>query len=374
MKCGVLKTVVLTVLSVVLFSPSFSQNYYLVVGAFSTESESIKEFTTILPELGGDTTYSITTSNSLLHFYVLKTSDKELAMAKSQKLQESLQTDQVVLQTASGNQGDNNQPTGTIREPEILASAASSKANSGDSPSSGVPPKPKGKYFKFTITSDDGSALPGQIHHVDLTKQRELGSFSTDSYIDFLRPGKTQNMTMVCGVFGYKEIEKQVDFLNPALTDGVYQDEQGAWVIPYRLERVEKGDVSTMYNVSFYKDAVPMLPSAKKELDDLVSLMRANPGYVIKVHAHCNGKNSRKIITMGNTSNFFTADESEQVKGSAKELTNLRAAAIRTYLLNHGIEKERIKTYGWGGSFMLVDENGPHAKMNDRIEVEILKD
>jgi outer membrane protein OmpA-like peptidoglycan-associated protein len=377
MKCVVLRTALITVLSVVLFSPSFSQNYYLVVGAFSTESDDVREFTSFLPGQSQDTSYSITTNNSLLHFYVLKTSNKEMAMARSQKLQESLQElqGQLSSKTNSGSGPENNQPVAVIPEPEVYATAGSSKSTSENSPSSGgIPPKPKGKFFKFTITSDDGSALPGEVHHVDLERNRELGSFTTDSYIDFLRPGKNQTMTIVCGVFGYKEVEKQIDFSNPSLTEGVYQDEQGAWVIPYALERVESGDVTIMYNVSFYKDAVPMLPGSQKDLDALVSLMTLNPGYTIKVHAHCNGKNSRKIITMDDTNNFFDSQESVQIKGSAKQLTNLRASAIRTYLINHGIAKERIKTYGWGGSYMLVDELGPHAKMNDRIEIEILKD
>jgi outer membrane protein OmpA-like peptidoglycan-associated protein len=373
MKCGVLRTVIIAVLSVV-FSPSFSQNYYLVVGAFSTESEDIKEFTSFLPGQSQDTSYSITTTNSLLHFYVLKTSDKELVMAKSRKLQEGLQDLQSQL-SSKGNGPENNQPVAIIREPDVYSAAGASKTTSESTPSAGsIPPKPKGKFFRFTITSDDGSPLPGEVHHVDLEQKRELGRFTTDTYIDFLKPGKTQSMTMVCGVFGYKEVEKHVDFANPSLTEGVYQDEQGAWVIPYTLERVEKGDVSIMYNVTFYKDAVPMLPGSQKDLDELVSLMRANPNYVVKVHAHCNGKNSRKIITMDNTDNFFDSQESVQIKGSAKELTNLRANAIKTYLLNHGISKDRIKTYGWGGSYMLVDEYGPHAKMNDRIEIEVLRD
>jgi hypothetical protein len=30
--------------------------------------------------------------------------------------------------------------------------------------------------------------------------------------------------------------------------------------------------------------------------------------------------------------------------------------------------------YGWGGTEMLVDQNHPNSKLNDRIEIEILKD
>lgn len=378
MKCGVLRTVFFTVLCSVLFTPSFSQNYYLVVGAFSTESDAIKEFTSFLPGVNNDTSYTVTTNNSMLHLYVLKTSSQEQAIARSMKLQEGLQPlregGELFVAPPTLPMGELN-PTEVVTSAEIYSAAGSSNTASENSPALGSAPlTPKGKYFKFMITSDDGSALPGEVHQVDLQRGRELGSFTTDSYIDVLGPGRNQSMTMVCGVFGYKQVEKQVDFSNPSLTEGVYRDGQGAWVIPYTLERLERGDVSVMYNVSFYKDAVPMLPTSQKDLDELVSLMHQNPNYVIKIHGHCNGKNSRKIIAIGDTGNFFDSCESDQLKGSAKELSNLRAAAVKTYLITNGIAKERIKTYGWGGSYMLVEENGPHAKLNDRIEIEILKD
>jgi outer membrane protein OmpA-like peptidoglycan-associated protein len=374
MKCGVLRTVCFAVLFSALLTPSFSQNYYLVVGAFSSDRDDLREFTSVLPGVNNDTSYTITTNNSMLHFYVMKTSDKELAMAKAQNLQEGLQVNESFTRNANPSPLEGNIVRGTIAEPNTTDATASAKGASDITSTAAPALKPKGKFFKFTILSENGSALPGELHHVDLARQRELGSFTTDTYIDVLRPGKSQTMTMVCGVFGYKEIQKEVDFSNPQHTDEVYQDSDGAWVVPYRLERLEKGDVSVMYNVSFYKDAVQMLPPSRKDLDELVSMMKSNPDYVIKVHAHCNGKNSRKMIVMADNSNFFDARESAQVKGSAKELTNLRAEAIKNYLLANGISKDRIKTYGWGGSEMLVDENSTHAKLNDRIEIEILKD
>ena len=73
-----------------LFTPSFSQNYYLVVGAFTSESDDIKEFTTVLPGNSNDTSYTVNTNNSLLHFYVLKTPSKDIAIDGSMKLQQTL--------------------------------------------------------------------------------------------------------------------------------------------------------------------------------------------------------------------------------------------------------------------------------------------
>jgi outer membrane protein OmpA-like peptidoglycan-associated protein len=370
-----LKTACAAVVFSVLCTPVLSQNYYLVIGAFSTESDNVKEFTSYLPSSQFDTAYSIQSNNNSLHLYIMKTSSREIALAKGEKLQEELSRVNGATVLPS-NQRIDRETKATTSEPEyeVLAPTGSNKTSEMVASGGGVPMKPKGKYFKFTITSEDGSVLPGEVHHVNRAEQKELASFSTDLYIDMMKPGPSEPMTVVCGLFGYKEVDKYIDFSNPAYTDGAFQDEQGAWIIPYKLERLEKGDVSVMYNVGYYKDAVSMVPGSKKDLDELVTMMNENPDYVVKVHAHCNGKSGREVIMLNSDSNYFETTGALQRRVGAKELTNLRADAIKSYLILKGISENRIKTYGWGGSEMLVKENDLNARINDRIEIEILKD
>lgn len=377
MNWRVVKTACAAVVFSALCTPALSQNYYLVIGAFSSESDNVKEFTSYLPSSQFDTAYTIQSNNNSLHLYIMKTSSKEVAFANGAAITEGLSgvkapggilpsNQRVDVETKTSVQGDDSY--------ESLAATGSNKSSESIPSGGGVPMKPKGKYFKFTIASEDGSALPGEVHHVDRAAQRELGSFSTDLYIDMMKPGPSEPMTVVCGVFGYKEIDKFIDFANPAMTEGAFQDEHGAWIIPYKLERLEKGDVSVMYNVGYYKDAVAMTPASKKDLDELASMMIENPNYVVKVHTHCNGKGGREVMMLNADNNFFETTGSTQVRVSAKELTNLRAEAIRNYLSLKGINADRVKTYGWGGSEMLVKENDPNARLNDRVEIEILKD
>src|SRR5690606_21091599 len=160
----------------------------------------------------------------------------------------------------------------------------------------------------------------------------------------------------------------------PGTTEGAYQDEHGAWVIPYKLERLQKLDVSVMYKVSFFRDAVVMTRESKPEMDQLVSMMKLNPEYKIKVHAHCNGNNDRRIIALGTPKNYFDIKGSNEIPGSAKQLTSMRAEAVVSYLSENGINADRIKTYSWGGTNMLVGETSSSARLNDRIEIEILND
>ena len=383
MNWRVVRTVCAAVLFSAMITSAYSQkNYYVVIGAFATEKGDLKEFTSRLPENQSDTAYTIYRDENLLHFYLLKTSNRDEALDKSIRLQEAINgRDPQLLNSFRDEDRRSETLEYTLQSPVMTrnddgtASSKTSDATAG----AGVPVEkevvlPKGKFFKFQVAAPDGTRVFDNVHHVNLKDGRELGTFTTYGNVDVLRPSDSAPMTVVCGVFGYKEIRKDINYSNPAKTTGAYQDDEGAWVIPYNLERLEKGDVSVMYNVSFYKDAAFMVPTSQRDLDELVTMMKSNPNYAIKLHAHCNSKAKRKIIAPGTETRYFDVEGATEVEGTAKQLTYYRAELVKAYLIENGIDKSRIKTFGWGGTEMLVDEDGPYAKLNDRIEVEILKD
>lgn len=352
-----------------------SQHYYVVVGAFAAE-ENASELKTYLPDQLLDSSFIVPKNESLMHLYVLKTSDKEGAIARTLHLKNAIES-----WNTSAAPATNNKLEGVVSKeepftPETATSAGSASASAGAPNSGTIPAKPVGKYFKFEIESPEGKAIPGKVHHVDLENGRELAAYNSDAFIDLLRPGQnSEPMTVVCGLFGYKEVFKHVNYADPSATDkDAYVDAHGAWVIPYKLERLEKGDVSVMYNVSFYKDAVVMRKPSQTDLDELVKMMHSNPYYEITIHAHCNGKNKREIIALGPEKNYFDVAGSVTLNGSAKDLTTLRAEAIRSYLVDHGVDPARTKIFSWGGSDMLVRGNSPESILNDRIEIEITRD
>jgi outer membrane protein OmpA-like peptidoglycan-associated protein len=370
-------------MAAILSSPytACSQHYYVVVGAFSAE-ENASELKAYLPDQLLDSSYIVPKNESLMHLYVLKTSDRESAIARTLHLKKAIES-----WNTTGALATNNRLEGVISKEEPML--ASETANSSDESSTGsaaasvgapnsgtIPAKPVGKYFKFKIESPEGKAIPGKVHHVDLENGRELAAYSSGAFVDLLRPGQnSEPMTVVCGLFGYKEVFKHVNYADPTLTDKeAYVDAQGAWVIPYKLERLEKGDVSVMYNVTFYKDAVVMRKPSQTDLDELVKMMHSNPYYEITIHSHCNGKNKREIIALGPDKNYFDVAGSVTMNGSAKNLTALRAEAIRSYLADRGIDAGRTKIFSWGGSDMLVKGGSPDSSLNDRIEIEITRD
>lgn len=349
-----------------------SQHYYVVVGAFAA-NESASEFKGNVPGQVTDTMYTLSRKDDVLEFYLLKTSDKASAIRKTLQLKDAIES-----WSAPDSAGQTISAEANISSPENLNEATSSSGSSAAivANAGAVPSAPVGKYFKFRIESPEGTALPGKVHHIDFEKGRELASYNTDTFVDLLRPGQTNEpMAIVCTRFGYKEIEKYIDYSDPSRTDDdAYVDAHGAWVIPYKLERVEAGDVSVMYNVSFYKDAAIMRKSSKVDLDELVKMMHKNPYYEITVHAYCNGKNKREITAMGPDRNYFDVAGAIELMGSAKDLTALRAETVRSYLIDNGVDPRRVKVFSWGGSDMLVRADSPHANINDRIEIEFTRD
>lgn len=378
-------------IAAILSSPwiACSQHYYVVVGAFAAEEEA-SEFKGYLPGQEIDTSYSHSDKDNLYHFYVLKTSDKESAISKTVHLRKEIDgwrsNGNSMVTHPEGNlpgpvslgpvTGSRSVEADEERTGELHGNAAGGAASASAGSSGKIPAPPVGKYFQFKIQSPEGKPIPAKVHHVDFDEGRELAAYNANTFVDLLSPGQTDKpMAVVCGLFGYKEIHKYIDYSDPSETDNeAFIDAQGVWVIPYNLERVEEGDVSVMYNVSFYKDAAVMRKSSKVDLDELVKMMKSNPYYEITIHAHCNGKYKREIIAPGQDKNYFDVSGSVKTYGTAKDLTVLRAEAIRSYLVDHGIDPERTKIFAWGGSDMLAKADSPEAVLNDRIEIEFTRD
>ena len=386
MKCRVWKVVFATIFTGIFFQGLAQKNYYVVVGAFSTEGNA-KELRTHLPSTNADTAYAMANEQEdLVHLYVLRTSDEEVAASKARQLQKGIEEmkddgnfESVTVNSLLDQKSvtvKNALATHGVIDEEEPTDASSAKTNTTAEPTAAsvAPARPVGRTFKFTITDPNGAAVPGDVHVVDFKQQQDLASYQASAYTSILNPGMDRDVAVVCGIFGYKQSEKHLDYANPGNIEGAYRDASGAWVIPYDLERLEKGDVSVMYNVSFHKDADVMLPPSKADLDELVRMMNENSNYKIVIHGHCNGKDARKITAMGSDHNYFEPKGTSTFIGSAKELSQLRANAVRQYLLEYGISEKRIKTYAWGGRYMLVDADHRFSKLNDRIEIEILKD
>jgi outer membrane protein OmpA-like peptidoglycan-associated protein len=381
----------LVIIFVFLAANIHAQQFYVIVGAFAQESNAEK-FTGYVRSLRYAAEYELNKEKNFFYVYVLRSESRADAVQQARQLQQDSEFKDAWL--FSGHLGNSPPPQKVelaeavppVTEPEKKDLPLTDTTTVSTEQAIIPPPltsapvveteiKARGKLFKFQLQTVDGQLVHGEVHNVDYKRGRDIAVYKSDEYVDVLPPSRDNNpMSLVCGIFGYKEIVKVINYERPNDETGVIKDEKGAWVIPYQLERLKKGDVSVMYHVAFYKDAVVMLPQSKSEMDELVNMMRDNPNYRIKIHGHCNGNNTRKIIALGPGNNYFNIQGSDERNGSAKELSRLRGEAVQSYLVGNGISKGRLAVYAWGGQNMLVPETSTSAKLNDRIEIEIQTD
>jgi outer membrane protein OmpA-like peptidoglycan-associated protein len=183
---------------------------------------------------------------------------------------------------------------------------------------------------------------------------------------------KSGEISLVCEVFGYRKVQRNFDYGNPVADDISSEDNKGT-VVPFELVRLQKGDIAVMYNVYFFKDAGIMRPESRYEINSLLEMMKENPKYKIKIHGHTNGGAAGKIISIGESKDFFSLTGTVESTGTAKKLSKERADVIKKYLLDNGIEATRMEIKAWGGKRPIHDKLSNRAQENVRVEIEILQ-
>lgn len=233
------------------------------------------------------------------------------------------------------------------------------------------------EVFLSLFNARNNRIVDGDVQVVDTDRAKLITRVKGNEYLKLPDPkSKSGQLTLICESFGYRKIQQEINYPLP-LADTVkpFIDLMGTTlVINFDLVRYYKGDIATLYNVYFFNDAALMLPESRYELNSLLQMMNENKDYRIRLHGHSNGRYTGRILTMGDSGNFFSLDGSKEGVGSAKDLSEARAGIIRNFLISSGIDAGRIEIKAWGGRRPLYDRNGANARKNVRVEVEILED
>lgn len=378
--------------------PSPDYPNYVVIGAFAVEKNAVK-FTRQASASNLRAQFDLNPNRNLYYVYVLSTADRDLAIAEALRLRkETKYEDAWVYNGAIGKNNEvessgtdinpvNERPLTTVAPEEtkpepVEIISQDSAITQVASPE--IEEKEKltettlteselaGKNFVFNLfRAVDGKVIEGDVDVVDTEKSRKMASVKGNTPVKVTAPaGKSGNVMFVCEAFGYRKAQLEFSFKNAG--QNVTVDQDGNIVIPFELVRLRKGDIAVMYNVFFFKDAAVMRPESRFEVNNLLDMMKENPTYRIKIHGHTNGNASGKIITMGDTNNFFTLTGTQDGYGSAKKLSEERASSIKQYLVSNGIEEGRMEVKAWGGKKPLHDKHATRAQENVRVEVEIL--
>jgi len=236
---------------------------------------------------------------------------------------------------------------------------------------------PGTKPFLFRIKAlVDGDTLAGDVDFFDAdaaNKNRKAATYRGNDWVNVKPINKSGNILLECEVFGYRKVQLPINYNTPEATDGVKVDGNKV-IIPFELVRLQKGDKAIMFNVYFYKDAAVMRPESRYEVNSLLEMLQENPKYKIRIHGHTNGKSAGKIISMGESKNFFQLNkDNKEGYGSAKKLSEERALLIQKYLVDNGIDAGRTQVKAWGGKQPIYEVDHASAQANVRVEIEILE-
>lgn len=138
-------------------------------------------------------------------------------------------------------------------------------------------------------------------------------------------------------------------------TRGIEESKRLERDIDIFLERIEISRPIVLQNIYFDFDKSDLRPESITELDKLVTLMLDNPGITIQIDGHTD-TNGSEDYNIG--------------------LSNRRAKAAVEYLIEKGVAKERIRSFGYGESEPLVypelSDNDEQANRRTEFRIRTL--
>lgn len=369
------------------FSP-----YYVVIGGFGSE-ENAQKYCNYAHEQNLPAVYAFNAERKIYYVYVRATQTKDVADDIRNRLRAGTVFREAWVFNGPLSGSDllpQKQPAvipdePVAEEPVVVIEDPVVEAPEEEAPSSSVPentrpqveaPKPVGKPFVFKLfNKETGNMVNGLVRLQESDRAKQFRGVDGNQTVYVPAPANRSGRWFVtCHVVGFQPFQKQLDYDNPQSFEGASIGSGDAVIVPLTLERVRRGDYIELTGVKFYNNAALFTPGSERELYQLIAMMEENHDYQIRLHGHTNGRESRDIVSIGESDDFFNPNLSNTKEhGSAKDLSLLRAELVKTYLIHAGIDASRITTKGEGGRQMIFDPSGTLAGMNDRVEVEIRK-
>jgi len=384
------------------------KNYVVVIGAFKYQHNATRFTRHASGDLHMNAQFEMNPNRNLYYVYVLSTDDRTVAITEARKLRSESEftdtwvyngslgkTDAASLNNVSegvdinpvteksiGLVSQQDTPAGSTQTEStnlqgIVSAATTVEDNSTAQPqATSLDDGTEGKRFIFKLSrADDLKPVEGDVDVIDSDRSRKMATYKANVVVKVADPAsKSDNVSMICEVFGYRKVQRDMNYVNPE-GEGIQTDEQGSVVVPFELTRLQKGDIAVMYNVYYFKDASLMRPESRYEVGSLLDMLKENPKYKIRIHGHTNGGSAGKIISPAKDSkDYFSLSNTNEGVGTAKALSEERAKIIRDYMLDNGISADRMEIKAWGGKRPVHDKNSARAQENVRVEIEILED
>jgi outer membrane protein OmpA-like peptidoglycan-associated protein len=380
-----------------LATKNLPQGSYLVLAAFSPDHEDYaKRLSASLNKNGRHTSYGFEETRKFWYVYLDQLTTREACVMEWEKLRKdggafadawvyTISPDEsTVVKSEQQEQKTVSAPEPKVEQPPVVEEKKPEPVITEvvENPKAApvyLPQTLKNTpVFLSLYNSTNNEVIDGEVEVVNTEKAKLITRLKGNTYITLPNPGtKSGNLTLVSNTFGFRKEELQINYketekdtLKPYVTlVGNF------YMINFGLVKIQKGDISTLYNVYFFNDAAIMLPDSKYQLSKLLEMMKEDPNMKITLHGHTNGNGRGKIIYMGPSQEFFAVTKDVvSGSGSAKELSEARAETIKMWLVDQGISDSRIIVKGWGGSRMIHDKSSAHARKNIRVDVEVTED
>jgi outer membrane protein OmpA-like peptidoglycan-associated protein len=112
--------------------------------------------------------------------------------------------------------------------------------------------------------------------------------------------------------------------------------------------KTERGMVITLGDVLFGSDLTRLTADGMRTVQKLADVLQKNP--------------QRAVLIEGFTDSTGSAAHNQ-------ELSERRAAAVRTALVDLGVPKERVAIHGYGQSYPVAANDAAHQQLNRRVEI-----
>jgi outer membrane protein OmpA-like peptidoglycan-associated protein len=131
-------------------------------------------------------------------------------------------------------------------------------------------------------------------------------------------------------------------------------------IIKIELDRIEVGTNVIFDNILFFGNQAKFLPESNNVLEGIYKTLSQNPKMTIEIHGHVNCPTS--------------VSDCDKMEDFNQKLSVARAKAVYDYLVEQGIEENRLSFRGFGSSKMLYPEAKSEAqmKLNRRVEIKIV--
>jgi outer membrane protein OmpA-like peptidoglycan-associated protein len=119
-----------------------------------------------------------------------------------------------------------------------------------------------------------------------------------------------------------------------------------------QLSKLVAGNNILLQNILFSRTSYALLPSSIPTLNQLIAVLNQYPGMMIELSGHTDNVGDSKQNVL---------------------LSQQRVAAVKEYMVENGINGDRIKTVGYGQKYPIASNDGEQTrKLNRRVEMRII--